>query len=229
MGEKNEIIKHEAQDLDIKFPNNSKLTEKENSLPQKAIKETGIIDSKGKAYIGKKKMKDILVTDKAGVNKFYNDLEEEEKFENGNEKYASVAACQKEITNRIQQDRPQLEREKLKHSRDCMNAFIESPELEKERSINSDRIQKELHTLTKKKIKAENITCDQLTGEEFEDDAEGHHMTRKKDDPSKALDPSNIIVVKSKTHDAIHKAEANSPETLKELAKEKGWKEENIK
>lgn len=81
----------------------------------------------------------------------------------------------------------------------------------------------------RKKIKAENITCDQLTGEEFEDDAEGHHMTRKKDDPSKALDPSNIIVVKSKTHDAIHKAEANSPETLKELAKEKGWNEENIK
>ena len=110
-----------------------------------------------------------------------------------------------------------------------MNAFIESPELEKERSINSDRIQKELPTLTKKKIKAENITCDQLTGEEFEDDAEGHHMTRKKDDPSKALDPSNIIVVKSKTHDAIHKAEANSPETLKELAKEKGWNEETIK
>lgn len=110
-----------------------------------------------------------------------------------------------------------------------MNAFIESPELEKERSINSDRIQKELPTLTKKKIKAENITCDQLTGEEFEDDAEGHHMTRKKDDPSKALDPSNIIVVKSKTHHAIHKAEANSPETLKELAKEKGWNEENIK
>ena len=29
MGEKNEIIKHEAQNLDIKFPHNSKLTEKE--------------------------------------------------------------------------------------------------------------------------------------------------------------------------------------------------------
>ena len=70
MGEKNEIIKHEAQNLDIKFPHNSKLTEKENLLPQKAIKETGIIDSKGKAYIGKKKIKDILVTDKAGANKF---------------------------------------------------------------------------------------------------------------------------------------------------------------
>ena len=54
MGEKNEIIKHEAQNLDIKFPHNSKLTEKENLLPQKAIKETGIIASKGKAYIGKK-------------------------------------------------------------------------------------------------------------------------------------------------------------------------------
>lgn len=97
MGEKNEIIKHEAQNLDIKFPHNSKLTEKENLLPQKAIKETGIIDSKGKAYIGKKKIKDILVTDKAGANKFYNNLDDEDKFENGNEKYASVAACQKEI------------------------------------------------------------------------------------------------------------------------------------
>ena len=61
-------------------------------------------------------------------------MDDEDKFENGNEKYASVAACQKEITNKIQQDRPQLEREKLKHSRDCMNAFIETPQLEKERS-----------------------------------------------------------------------------------------------
>lgn len=66
-----------------------------------------------------------------------------------------------------------------------MNAFIESPELEKERSINSDRIKQEFPTLTKKKIKAENITCDQLTGEKFEGDDEGHHITRKKDDPSK--------------------------------------------
>lgn len=105
MGEKNEIIKHEAQNLDIKFPHNSKLTEKENLLPQKAIKETGIIDSKGKAYIGKKKIKDILVTDKAGANKFYNNLDDEDKFENGNEKYASVAVCQKEITNKIQRKR----------------------------------------------------------------------------------------------------------------------------
>lgn len=69
----------------------------------------------------------------------------------------------------------------------------------------------------------------QLEREKFEGDAEGHHITRKKDDPSKALVLSNIVVVKSQTHDTIHKAEANSPETLKELAKEKGWNEENIK
>lgn len=226
---KNEIIKHEAKNLDIKFPQNTNLNEKENLLPQKAIKETGIVDSTGKAFVGKTKMKDILITDKSGVNQFYNDLNDEDKFENGNKKYASVSACQKEITSKVQQDRPQLEREKLKHSRDCLNAFIESPELEKERSINSDRIKQELPTLTKKKMKAENITCDQLTGEEFEGDAEGHHVTRKKDDPSKALDLDNIIVVKSKTHDTIHKEEANTPGDLKALAKEKGWSEDNIK
>jgi hypothetical protein len=68
--------------------------------------------------------------------------------------------------------------------------------LETERSIESDRIQKGLPKLTKRKMKAENIVCDQLTGEEFDKDAEGHHKERKSDNPRKALDLDNLIITK---------------------------------
>ena len=162
-------------------------------------------------------------TDKSAVNKFYTDLEDGDKYVNGSSKYASVPACVKETTKRLEQKRPQLERSKLKDARDCMIAFIDSPELEKERTIASDRIKEELPNITKKKIKSENITCDQLTGEPFENDAEGHHKIRKADDPDKALDFNNILVTKKKNHQIIHSEGANDLEKLKSLAEKKGW------
>lgn len=225
---KNEISIRRASDIEIKFPENKELTEDEKKTTRDAIMTGGIVDANGKAYINKVKLTSLFCTDKSAVNKFYGDLEEEDKFINGSSKYASLPACVKETTKRLEQKRPQLERSRLKDARDCMNAFIDSPELEKERTISSDRIKKELPNITKKKIKSENITCDQLTGELFENDAEGHHKVRKADDPDKALDLDNIVVTKKKNHQTIHSEGANDPVKLKELAEKKGWSTEHI-
>lgn len=217
-----------AGDLPIDFPDNENLTDKEKAVTRNAITKGGIVRNDGQTFINKNEIPNLLITDKKGANMIYNDLVDDEKFENGSSKYADTSVITKEISKRIQEPRPQLEREKLKDSRDCINAFIDSPKLEKERSIESDRIQKELPKLTKKKVKAENIVCDQLTGEEFDNDAEGHHKERKSDNPRKALDPSNIIVTKKKNHQEIHKNSAEDKESLKNLALKNSWNTYNI-
>lgn len=186
------LVKYKAEDLSIDFPDNKYLSDKEKAITRNAINKGGIVKNDGRTFVNKNNMSNLLCTDKKGANKVYNDLDDDEKFQDGNSKYADTSAITKELSKRIQEPRPQLERERLKDSRDCINAFIDSPKLEKERSIESDRIQKELPKLTKKKMKSENIKCDQLTGETFDNDAEGHHKERKSDNPRKATDMSNI-------------------------------------
>ena len=222
------LVKYKAEELSIDFPDNKYLTEKEKADTRNAIKKGGIVKNDGRTFINKNNMPNLLCTDKKGANKVYNDLDDDEKFQDGNSKYADTSAITKELSKRIQEPRPQLERERLKDSRDCINAFIDSPKLEKERSIESDRIQKELPKLTKKKIKAENIKYDQLTGEKFDNDAEGHHKERKSDNPRKATDLNNILVTKKKNHQEIHKNNAEDRESLKKLAQEKGWRTDKI-
>lgn len=222
------LIKYRAGDLPIVFPDNKLLDPEEKEGNRNAIKTGGIIRDDGKAFINKNKIKKLLNTDTTGAKKVYNDLDEDEKFVNGNSKFADACALMKELTKRIQEPRIQLDREKLKDSRDCINALIDSPTLEKERTLESDRIQKKLPKLTQKKIKAENIVCDQLTGEEFDNDAEGHHKERKSDNPRAALDPQNIIVTKKKNHKEIHKNGAEDKESLKNFALKKNWNTANI-
>lgn len=145
------LVKYKAGDLTIHFPDNENLTDKEKEVSRNAIVKGGIVKNDGQTFINKNEMPKLLNTDKKGANKVYNDLEDDDKFEDGNSKYADTSALLKEVSKRIQEPRSQLEREKLKDSRDCMNAFIDAPKLEKERTIESDRIQKELPNLTKKK------------------------------------------------------------------------------
>ncbi|MGD9678717.1 MAG: hypothetical protein AB7V16_10290 [Vulcanibacillus sp.] len=223
------LVKYKANDLNIIFPDNEKLTDDEKKDTRNSIIKGGIVSNDGQCFMNKNEIPKQLNTDKKGSNKFYNNLENDEKFEDCNSKYADVAALIKEISNRIQDPRPQLEREKLKDSRDCLNAFIDTPQLERDRSIASDRIQKELPKLTKKKITSENISCDQLTGEEFDNDAQGHHIERKADNPRRALDLDNIVVIKEKTHKEIHKQDAENIELLKQFAEDKGWNTNNIR
>ena len=222
------LVKYKAEDLSIDFADNEYPSDKEKAITRNAINRGGIVKNDGRTFINKNNMSSLLCTDKKGANKVYNDLDDDEKFQDGNSKYADTSAIIKELSKRIQEPRPQLERERLKDSRNCINAFIDSPKLEKERSIESDRIQKELPKLTKKKIKCENIKYDQLTGETFDNDAEGHHKERKSDNPRKATDISNIIVTKKKNHQEIHKNGAEDSESLKKLAQEKGWSTEKI-
>ncbi|OOO00574.1 MAG: hypothetical protein ATN35_06630 [Epulopiscium sp. Nele67-Bin004] len=225
----NSLIKHVASAIDIKFPDNDSLIESEKTSIENSIKTGGIVTTEGKLFIDKDKLPPLLGTDKKGVNKFYNDLDDDDKFIDGSKRYADSTAVSKEQNKRIQEPRSQLEREKLKHSRDCVNAFIDAPQLEKERTIESDRIQKRLPNLTKEKIKADNITADQLTGERFENDAEGHHIERKADNPRKATDLDNIVVIKKSTHKEIHDNNAEDKQSLIDLANNKGWNENNIK
>lgn len=222
------LVKYKAGDLTIHFPDNENLTDKEKEVSRNAIVKGGIVKNDGQTFINKNEMPKLLNTDKKGANKVYNDLEDDDKFEDGNSKYADTSALLKEVSKRIQEPRSQLEREKLKDSRDCMNAFIDAPKLEKERTIESDRIQKELPNLTKKKIEAENISCDQLTGEAFDNDAQGHHIERKADEPKKALDLNNLVITKEKNHKEIHSEGAEDRESLKGLAKKKGWSTTHI-
>lgn len=98
---KNEISIRKASNIEIKFPENKELTEEEQRTTRDAIKTGGIVDDKGKAYINKTKLTSLFCTDKSAVNKFYGDLEEEDKFVNGSSQYASVPACVKETTKRL--------------------------------------------------------------------------------------------------------------------------------
>ena len=85
----------------------------------------------------------------------------------------------------------------------------------KERHIEADRIAKERPLLTVKKIKEEHIEKCQLSGKEFENDARGHHIERVADNPRKARDLENIVVIKEKIHQDIYDQGAESPEKLK--------------
>ncbi len=228
--EKKLPAERKAADLTINFPTNNLLEEKEQDSIKKAINEGGLVSEKGKCYVNKEKLPKLLVTDKKGAAKVYNNAQENDKYENGNNKYLSTSEVKKNIDERIQEPRSSLEHEKLKYSESCINAFRDSTELVTERHIESDRIVKDRPLLTKKKIKAENITECQLSGEPFEDDARGHHIERVADNPRKARDLDNIVVVKNQIHDDIHDKEAESQKELKRYIEKKHYNmPDNIK
>lgn len=217
------LVVIKATELNITFPQNDKIEKKESRKIEEGINKGGIV-IENKCFLEKNKIKTQLCTDKKGENKFYNDLDDEDKIEVGKEKYASVSAITKEISDRIQQPRDILVQEKLHHSEACLKAFRDNSELEKQRLIEEVRIKKEIPKTIKKKIKDENIKKCELTESEFNNDAEGHHIIRKADDPTKACDPGNIIIIKNEIHKKIHKEGAESPEELEELCKRENWK-----
>lgn len=216
-----------AEELTITFPSNDLLEPKEQNVIQNAITKGGIVASEGRCYIDTKEMPKLLVTDNKGVAKIYNNAQEDDKYENGNNQYLSTSEIKKNIDERIQEPRGALEQEKLRYSETCLNAFRDSPELEKERHIEADRIAKERPLLTNKKIKAENIDMCQLSGEKFEDDARGHHIERVADNPRKARNLDNIVVVKAPIHVDIHNKGAESPEELKKYIETNNYNKPN--
>lgn len=221
--DKNLPAVRKAADLTINFPTNNMLEKQEQDGIKKAINQGGIVSQEGRCYVDTKKLPKLLVTDKKGAAKVYNNAQENDKYENGNNQYLSTSEVKKNIDERIQEPRSTLEHEKLKYSEECINAFRDSTELVNERHIESDRIVRDRSLLTNRKINQENITECQLSGEPFEGDARGHHVERVADNPRKARDLNNIVAVKDRIHDDIHDKGAESPEELRKYIKKNNY------
>ncbi len=227
MSEENtELVVHSASELTLNFPKaNPHISTEEAEKTRVAISEQGAFTPDGSAYVNKKTLPKVLATDKKGANRFVNNLDEEDKMQNGTDTLVSVPAVMKEISERIQWPIDTIKKEKLKDSEACIATLRDAPELEKIREVQESTIRKELPGLKKKKIKAEGITACQVTGDPLDPNAHFHHLHRKADRPDLALDLNNGVVVNPPPHDEIHEADAESPEEFSALCKEKGWQD----
>ena len=220
---KNLPVLHSAQNLTITFPKeNEHISDKDAKKNRDLIKKNGAYTNDGKAYIDKIASPHFLATDKNGVNRFVNTLENEDKLEQGEQRLVSVSAVNKEISERIQEPR-EIQKERLRDSESCLNALRDSPDLEKIREVEESKNRKEKSKLKARKIAAENISACQVTGEPLETDADAHHIARQADKPREAINLDNIIVINKQPHREIHAAGAESSEELSKLCKEKGW------
>ncbi|WP_430229797.1 hypothetical protein [Nitrosomonas communis] len=222
--DKNLPVVHSAENLTITFPKkNEHIDDKDAEKNRSLIKKDGAYTSDGRAYVDTVALPHLFATDKKGVNRFYNKLDNKDKLERGSRRLASVSSVNKEISERLQEPRDTLQRERLRDAEGCVNAMRDAPELEKIREVEESKNRREQPKLKAKKIKAENITACQLTRAPLEQDADAHHVERQADQPRKARDLSNIIVANKLPHREVHTAGAESPEELSALCDEKGW------
>lgn len=219
----NALVPIKAKELDLKFPDNKYLEKSEKERIEKGIIEGGIATPDGKCYIGIKEIPKVIVSDKKAAARVYNNAENKYKLEDSTTKYLGVPELQKEISRRLEEPRSTLEREKLAHSERCLETFRENESSRKSRAIGADRIAKSRTTIGSKKIKEEKIEHCELSGEKFNGNAEVHHIERVADEPSKALEHSNLIAVTDKIHDKIHNENAETPEELKEFIDNEGY------
>lgn len=100
---KNELSIHSASNLTINFPEaNQHISNEEANRKRIAISSQSAYTLDGKAFIDKKALPKVLATDKKGANRFVNDLENDDKMQNGNDILVAVPAVMKEISRRIQ-------------------------------------------------------------------------------------------------------------------------------
>ena len=200
-----------AEELDIWFPDIPKtLTQTEGGKIRKAVKDGGIaIDQK--TFLAEDSVQRILCTDRKGTQKVFNDAPNDDVISYGDTEYLSSPEVQKEIAKRREQPRKSLERERLKYGSECVEALSECPELEKERSIQSDRIELGRKIMTQKALKERNPDCSELTGEPFDDTPMGrpvgHHKERVADQPEMALDTANIAIIRTDEHIDFHSSD----------------------
>ncbi|WP_233238846.1 hypothetical protein [Bordetella sp. LUAb4] len=213
-----------AADLNLQLPDAKDLiTPEDASRTRELIREGGAYTPAGQALQATKGVAQYLGTDSAGAKKFYNDLPNEDKVQNGNVRYVTHSALNKEVSRRIQEPRDVYKLERLKDAEACLNAFRDHPELEKRRLLAESKIRRELPKLKQKMLKAENITNCQVSGEPLQPDAEVHHIERQADQPHKSLEPANLLLINKPPHREIHDAAAHSPDALASLALEKKW------
>ena len=225
MDSRNLPVLHSARDLSIDYPDvNPHIPEMQALKTREKITQNGAYTDDGRAYVEKRAILQILATDAKGANRFYNGLENEDKLERGKNRYASVASLNKELSERVQEPRDTIVRERLRDAENCLNAMRDAPELEKLREVEESKNRKEQPLLKRKKIRAEGIRACQLTGEDLDPSAAAHHIERRADKPRRSRDMDNIVVVNPPPHDDIHRSGAESGEELKALCEKRGWK-----
>jgi len=203
---------HSANDLTINFSNPIKEIEKEGKKSRELIKSDGAYTPDGRVWVNKKILPTLLATDSKATKRLFNDLDNNDKTENGIEQFASVEAIQKEVSKRVQEPRDTIQKERLKDTEEILKNFRDSPDLEKKRELAESKIRKELPSVKRKKLKAESV--DYVTGKPLEN-PEIHHKDRVADNPRRALDETNLAAVNKDTHhNILHK---NDIETEKEL------------
>ena len=217
-------LRDEVDIQKIKFPSrDKKLDEESSSKIEKTILENTIIINCVDCYIEKDSLTVVLATDKKGVNRFYNNLETEQKIENGDNKFVSYPAVNEKLSEKIM-TQPDFDKLfKLRHAEKCLNTIRDNDELVIARGRQKEIDHKEIRGLKDKKIKDQNITCCQLTGEPLQKNAAAHHIERQADSPRKAKDLNNVIVVNPKPHEIIHNKGAESKIELEDLCKKEKW------
>lgn len=213
-----------ATDLNLKFPAPKDFVPSTTALAtQRAIINKGSYTPDGKAYMEKSAISQLLGTDKAGANQFYNDLADADKMQNGQDRLVHTAAVIGEISRRIQEPYPANKLENLKYNEECLRVFRDNPELEKRRVVQEAQFRQALPGLKARIIRAEGVTHCEVSGQPLDSEAHLHHIVRRADNPSLSLNRTNLALTNEDPHYEIHSAEAHSPEKLETLAKEKGW------
>lgn len=201
--EKNELSVRKANEFDIKFPDNHNLKSNEKNQIQKAITD-GAIAVGTKTFVDSGKVPKLLSTDNKGVQIILNDAPKEDVKRYGDSDYLSTPHIQKEIANRKEQPRSELEREKLNYASRCLDAFSGNSQLNKERNIGSDRIVKGRSQIAAKVIKERGATVSEISDEPLKGDARVHHKNRVADKPEEAFEDDNLTVIKDQEHTEFH-------------------------
>ncbi|MFG6357329.1 MAG: hypothetical protein K1W26_11005 [Acetatifactor sp.] len=201
--DKNALVIRSATEFKIEFPKNEILNADEQTKIQKAVNSGGKAIGT-KTYIDSKKLQTLLNTDKKGVGLVLNDAPNEDIKRLGDVDYLSTPHVQKEIAKRREQPRPELDREKLKYSGQCIEAFSNNPQLDKERTVESDRINNERPKIGKKVIQERKSTVSELSGKPLDDTARVHHKNRVADKPEEALNRDNLTVIREDEHKDFH-------------------------
>lgn len=221
--DKKELILRSATELTLSFSEPHPIIKDEGKKTRELLPQNSSFDpTTGKVYVDKKVVPQLLATDKAGANKIYNELDDDDKFENGTQKLVSIPALQKEIAERITEPRDTIQIERLKDSERCLIAVRDAPEIVKERELLESKNRKDFPKVRKQIIKANDITQDECTGEPLEASPHAHHIERKSDNPRRALDPDNIAIINNNTHHDIHAKDINDEEALLEYSEQKG-------
>lgn len=203
--QKNEISIRNASEFKIEYPDNHNLEEIEKNKIQDAIDKGGIAVGQ-KTFISEKSIPILLNTDIKGAQIVLNNVPIEEIKQYGEEDYLSSSQLKKEITDRSEQPRSTLEREILKYSEECIEAFSKNSTLEKERSIQADRIKKDRLSIGKKTIKKRNAHVSEMSGKPLNGEAEVHHKNRVADKPEEFSNPENLVILTRDEHKKFHQS-----------------------